>query len=210
MKKRMKDLATMIEAAGLVIVQSCQENGRVTVVGMAPNGVTAKFSISSTSKTDLRGDMNESGRMKRFARANPAPEIAEPSTTQAPTKEPTEMLKHAPATAAPARAPKPRTPELTPAAFYRLCEWLKTLDLKTVPAFDALVMQASQWAGHPVEEATVRDAMGATETAEPARWALPKEPHLVVAHELVTFMRSLGTEPPASLVDMLNAAKAGT
>jgi hypothetical protein len=220
MQKRQRDLTTMVETAELEILRCYTAKSRLCADVRAPNGVESTFPLSNGSRQDVRGDLNELARMKRFSRANPSavltPAIQIPvrrrvvklvpdaaTTPPAPISiaEPAiTMTKPTPPVAPAKTAPMQ---DLSPTQFYLLCIWLKALDLKLLPSFEAFAMVASQKFAMPVSEVTLKEALKATEIAEPEHWSPTTVPHLIVAFELVAFMKSLGTEPPASLVSML-------
>ena len=205
MKKRNAELVTMAESAGLKVMSMHEKGGRVYAHCVAPNGVERPFSIVASKPSDVRGDMNEHALMKRFARQNPAPykkpePIAESEMTTAQT------------TPAQPEAPQAVTyTTLAPRDFYRLCEWLKGQKMANIPSFDALHMLAAREIGESMlSPAELREAMDVTGTQEPASWKLPADPALLVAYELVAFMKRLGEIPPESLVLLLKKAHAVT
>ncbi|GER16732.1 hypothetical protein [Variovorax boronicumulans] len=242
MHKRTRDITTMAEVAGLVLLRTYSSKARLCADARAPNGVEMTFSLSTGTRSDVRGDLNEQAKMKRFARLNPAPvpsptEIAARAIERA-AKPSVEVIRKrtrvtavpAPLAAAPITAPvasQPPSPpslstmttkidtpannpvrDFTPAEFYRLCEWLKAQDLKLLPSFDALVLVASQKFGQPVSEATLKEAITVTERVEPEHWSPPTDPTVILADALATFMRSLGVEPPKTLMTLLQPALA--
>jgi hypothetical protein len=86
MTNRTRDVLNLIEDAGrdfpLEIVERVEKNGRILVELRAGNGAVRQFSVSNTSRNDVRGDLNEKARMKRFARDN-APRTEPPASAEA-------------------------------------------------------------------------------------------------------------------------------
>lgn len=231
MHKRTRDMTTMVEVAALTLIRTYQAKARLCADVRAPNGVEMTFSLSTGSRSDVRGDLNEQAKMKRFARLNPAasqsPEqiaqreadlvalpapavVHKPRRRLAPVTTPVRRAITPPAppittsTITMSKAPTTNVVEdFTPRQFYLLCEWLKAQKLPLIPSFDALAMLASQHFGMPASEATIKEAIALTELVEPEHWAPPTEPHQILAQEMVTFMRSLGAEPSAAVISLL-------
>jgi hypothetical protein len=177
----------MAKDVGLEVVSHYGKQNRVCVDVRAENGVTASFSLSNTSRSDVRGDLNEQSRMKRFARANGMPAAQQPEDTMQRTitlKKPTE-------TAA--------AQELTPIEFYRLCEYIKSMDVASASSLEVLTRGAASHLGCNLSEASVREAMTATSTAEPECWTPLADPHTIIARELAALMESLGQTPSSQL-----------
>ncbi|MDN7179054.1 hypothetical protein M0D69_13735 [Caballeronia sp. SEWSISQ10-4 2] len=175
---RKRLLLDMVKDAGLEVVTVGMKNNRVAVDARAGNGLTATFQLSTSSKSDPRGDMNENGRIKRFARQNPAPGAA-------PQIEEEEAMSNT----------TPAAKELTQIEFYRLCEWLKIQDLATYASLEVLTAAAARICSHNVSEATVREAMTATGVTDPEVWTAIPDPQIVLARELAAIQYALGHEP---------------
>jgi len=180
---RKRLLIDMVKDAGLELVGTELKSGRIAAEVKAPNGVVRTFTISSTSRIDPRGDLNEQARIKRFARENPAPGAKEETPDMA--------KKDA--------APVTHTPdELTPGEFYKLCVWLTDVILAKDPeSLDALAALAGAHFGRVIGTATMREAMKATDTAEPEAWTKLPDPHVIFARELESMLGALGQEPSA-------------
>jgi len=176
---RMKLLRDMVLDAGLELVSTGFRNNRVAVEAKAPNGLTRTFQLSTSSRIDPRGDLNEHSNIKRFARQNPAP-------GEAPAIEETDMSKK-PATHA--------EKQLTPIEFYRLCELVKKVNAGTVSGIDVFAAGLGNELGLSVSIETAREAMTATGTPEPAEWTQLPDPHVVLARELAAIQEALGQTP---------------
>lgn len=189
---RTRDFVNMIRSAGLDVIRTYQKHSSIYADVRAPNGVETSFFVLARQGAG-RDDLDCLARMRRFARQNPAPTpeavpIPEPVVTVKPKRR---IVKPTTTEAAAATA----AAELTPIEFYRLCEWIKGLDMAGIPSLDALTIDAMKKIGQAVSEASVREAMQATETDEPEHWNPLPEPHVVVARELAAFMKKLGEEP---------------
>lgn len=193
-QSRLRDLVDMVKDAGLAVVQHYSKAGRVCVDVRAPNGVERTFAIS-LRPGDARGDLNEHAKIRRFARENtPIPPAVE---LPPPVVKPKDDMKKPTETAA--------ATELTPREFYRLCEWLKQANAASVSGLDVLARAASEAIGQPVSEAAMREAMEATDTAEPDAWNPLPEPHVVLARELEALLKQLGTDPSPLFKRMLTS-----
>lgn len=206
MDRRQKDLRTMAEHAELAVVSFDRKGGRLYAIMVAENGVQRTFSISIGSRSDPRGDLNELGAMKRFARENrlqtdapgtnphmPAAPAASPQSNDRKTRPMTATTKKSTLTMAAVQAAA--APSLTAVNFYRVCEWLKTQNLTTVPSLEGLAMLAGQWLGQAVPEDEMKLVLDTIGTKEPAHWSEPTEPNAIVARELLHIMKKLGEEP---------------
>ena len=176
---RMRLLRDMVLDAGLEIVSTGTKNNRVAIEAKAPNGLTRTFQLSTSSRIDPRGDMNEHGRIKRFARENPAPGAA-------PQHDEDEMPKATPA-----------AQELTPVEFYKLCERVKQADLSKFADIEIAAQSASTYSEKVISVDVLREAMGATDTPEPEAWTKLPEPAALLARELAAIQAALGQEPSA-------------
>ena len=216
MDKRSKELATMVEAAGLEELRIYHASSRVHVLARAPNGAEQTFSVS-TGKGDYRGDLNESARMKRFARANPAPAktalgiaLAEAKVVEPPRVRPRITIDLEPPPAAPQLSIEPATTMTAPSKtinkisqvqFFKLCTWLQAADVKEAHSYQWIADRASVAIGATVSPSTVREAYTATDLELPERLRAPAvEPHVYVARELAAFMRKLGENPSEELM----------
>ncbi|CAN7543738.1 hypothetical protein LJR130_003834 [Variovorax sp. LjRoot130] len=230
MEKRHKDMLTLLTAAGLEPGKIYSHRGRICGEGMAPNGREQTFSLSNGSTSDVRGDLNESSRMKRFAKANP--KVEPPKTalglalTQAkviesprvrrritidlePPPPPPQLELTAPPPApvqpppvpAPMTAPAKTINKISQISFFKLCTWLQTADLKEAHSYQWIADRASPVVGVTVSPSTVREAYTATGVELPERLRAPAvEPHVYVARELAAFMRKLGENPSEELM----------
>lgn len=196
MDRRQKDIVTMAEQADLVAVSAEKRSSRQYLTCRAENGVERSFSISMGSRSDPRGDLNELSLMKRFARENRMPTIADIQPTQ-PMKS-TEPQKKATLTMQKTAAKTAPAAQLSPVDFYKVCEWLKHQPLATFPNLEALTLGAAKHIGGAVTEADITTAMGATSISEPVHWSEPTDPHTILVRELSTMMKELGvTASPA-------------
>lgn len=189
MERRQKDLYTMAEQAGLSPKRYERKSNRGTLLCLAENGAERVFSISLGTRGDVRGDLNELGAMKRFARENAMPA---PTTTESTTNDTNAMPKN------PAQA------QLDPVAFYRACEWLKGQKMSSFASLEALALQAAQHAGTATSEADMKLVMETLKVQEPAHWHEPKDPQAILVRELATVMKKLG-ETPSPAFDRLAA-----
>jgi hypothetical protein len=192
-QSRTRTLVNMVKDAELEVVQHYSKAGRVCVDVRAPNGVERMFAIS-LRPGDARGDLNEQGKIRRFARENtptpPAVEIPAPVVTVKQKRsimKPADQKAETPASTA--------AQQLTPIEFYRLCEWLKKQTVADFASVDALALAGAQYMGESVSEGTIREAMQATGTAEPESWTALPDPHVVLARELEALLKQLGTDP---------------
>lgn len=194
MERRQRDIHTMAEQAGLSPLRYERKANRATLLCLAENGAERVFSISMGSRSDARGDLNELGAMKRFARENSVlTEPTHPATT-APKKDYLAMLK----------ATAPTVPALDPVAFYRACEWLKGQKIVTFASLEALAQDASKHVGATVNETDMKLVMTTLNVQEPALWHEPKDPQAILVRELSTIMKKLG-ETPSPAFDRLAA-----
>lgn len=192
-QSRLRDLVRMVKETELEVVQHYSKSNRVCVDVRAANGVERSFSLS-LRPGDVRGDLNEQGKIRRFARENtptpPAVEIPAPVVTVKPKRsivKPADQKADTTAT--------PAAQQLTPIEFYRLCEWLKKQTAADFPSVDALALAGARYMGESVSEGTMREAMLATGTAEPESWTALPDPHVVLARELEALTKALGHEP---------------
>lgn len=184
--KRLNMLRRVISDSGLTLVDSGADGVRWYAIAQAPNGETQRFSFSK-KEGDLRGDLNESSKIKRFANGNnvitadlsmpnntnpdvsvtvkkkmhlvPQNEAVEtPPTTSAPTAPP-EPEK--PASAPPAAPAKAAQNRLHRAEFYKLTKLIEPLDTLTFATLDALAQHATAQLGFPVNKSSVADALDA-------------------------------------------------
>lgn len=201
MDRRQKDIVTMAEHADLAVVSCEKKNGRQFATVLAENKVTRTFSISLGSRSDPRGDLNELGAMKRFARENRLQSPPEPSTTTSTKPPVSDMTTATPRktitapTRAATSASKTAVQTLSHVDFYRACEWVKGQVLSTVPSLEALAMLAGQHLGSAVPEDEMKTVMEIVGISEPAHWAEPTDPRAILARELLTIMKKLGEEP---------------
>ena len=177
---RMKLLRDMVLDAGLEIVSTGMKNNRVAIEAKAPNSVVGTFQLSTSSRADPRGDLNEHARIKRFARNNPAPGAA-------PAIEEEEMPKNT----------TPAAQQLTPKEFYLLCELIKKVNVASVSSLEVLASSLGNELGMSVSTDAAREAMEATNTPEPEVWTKLPEPAVLLARELEAIQSALGQEPSA-------------
>ncbi|MBV7457357.1 hypothetical protein KW843_22950 [Acidovorax sp. sif1233] len=190
MERRQKDIYTMAEQAGLSPQRYERKSNRGCLLCVAENGAERTFAVSLGNRIDPRGDMNELGAMKRFARENKLPER--------PAAPPTTAIKKATLTMpkAPAATSQATTNEqLPPVAFYRVCEWLKSQKLSNFPSLEALALQAAQHIQTAVSESNVKLALEVTGTKEPEHWSDPTDPNAIIVRELSRIMKQLGEKP---------------
>lgn len=207
MERRQKDIMTMAEHADLTVVSCEKKNSRQYAVLLAENGVKRTFSISMGSRSDARGDLNELGSMKRFARENRLPPavggIGNPEATAARSTQTTEPDPSPKAMTNPAKKTmslpaKSIAPTLSPVDFYKVCEWLKEQNLANIPCMEALAMLAGQWLGSGVPEDEIKLVMETIGIKEPAHWSEPTDPQAIIARELSRVMKELGAKPSAA------------
>ena len=202
MDRRQKDITTMAEHAELAVVSCEKKNARQFATLLAENGNKRTFSISICSRSDPRGDLNELGAMKRFARENrlPAAPQAQPMAVQKSMPEPKPMTTTAPkkTMTLPTTTKKTAVQSLSHVDFYRVCEWVKAQQLATVPSLEALAMLAGQWLQAAVPEEEMKLVMTTIGVSEPAHWAEPTDPQAILARELMTVMKKLGEDPSAA------------
>lgn len=191
MERRQRDIFDMAERARLSPVRYERRDTRGVLLCVAENGAEREFSISLGNRNDARGDANELGRMKRFARENALPANTDPDTTT--KKDPSTMAK------------APLQPPLDPVAFYRACEWLKGQKIVTFASLEALAQDATEHVGTTVSEADMTLVMATVSVSEPAHWHDPKDPQAVIVRELLTVMKKLG-ETPSGAFDRLAAS----
>lgn len=197
MEKRQKDIVTMAMQAGLSPLRYERKSNRGVLTCAAENGAERVFSISLGARTDARGDLNELGAMKRFARENRQPAPATTPTPANPNKE------HEPMAKAPAPT-HPATEQLSPVVFYRVAEWLKSQKLANFPTLEALALQAAQQVATPVSEEDMRLVLTTIGIQEPAHWSEPTDPQAIIVRELANVMKKLG-EAPTSAFERLAA-----
>lgn len=178
---RTKELVGMVRDAGLQVARTYTKGNRVCVDAVAPNGLAKMFALSQ-NPGDMRGDLNERALIRRFARQNGVQEQPEEEVKK---DEQTPVL-------------------LTPAEFYKLCVWVKAAAIEA-PNLEALALLAGRHIGQPVSEAVMREAMTATETAEPDHWHPLPEPHIIVANELAAILKQLGVEPSKNFARLMAA-----
>lgn len=90
MNKRQKVFNGFCESAGLTLVEWSSGKllgHRIGALCRAPNGATARFSISNGNGDDRRGDLNVQGYMRRFARENCATALSVAIDAAAPAAE---------------------------------------------------------------------------------------------------------------------------
>lgn len=76
MHKRIGDMKRFLTKAGLTLVSfDSSKGGRITATAKAGTDETRIFSLSGGGSDDVRGDLNEFSRMKRFARECPPPPL---------------------------------------------------------------------------------------------------------------------------------------
>ncbi|ACR14994.1 hypothetical protein BcepIL02_gp01 [Burkholderia phage BcepIL02] len=202
-RSRIRNLVEMVKDAELEVVRHYSKDGRVCVDVRAPNGVERAFAIS-LRPGDVRGDLNEQSKIRRFARENtpipPAVDIPAPVVTVKQKRsivKPADQKAETPASTA--------AQQLTPIEFYRLCEWLKQANAASVSGLDVLARAASEAIGQQVSEAAMREAMEATDTAEPDAWNPLPDPHVVLAREIEALTKALGHEPSPMFRRLLEA-----
>lgn len=200
MNKRQKTLKLMAEQAGLTAVKFDCRQSRHYLMCEADNGNRLEFWLSTASILDPRAEQNELSRMKRFARENAAPTKAQNVTQppQTPPKEKPNMT--APRAAAtiditPKTKPDAQVLDLSPTEFLRLAMWLQNQDLAIIPSMDVLVLECNKHMGRPVEEGSVRSAMGELNKQEPAHWGEPTDPQAIIAREVGRMLKELGMTP---------------
>jgi hypothetical protein len=189
---RTRDLVNMAKDVGLEVVGHYIKQNRVCIDTRAENGVEASFSLSNSSRSDVRGDLNEQSRMKRFARANALKQEPEETMQR-------ETIKLKDSTAA--------AQELTPIEFYKLCEYIKSMDVSSASSLEVLTRGAASHLGATVSEASVREAMTATGTADPECWTPLAEPIVIVARELALLLEQLGHAKSSQLTRFLETVK---
>lgn len=188
----------MAMQAGLSPQRYERKSNRGVLTCIAENGASRDFSVSLGSRNDPRGDMNELGAMKRFARENAAPASRATSPTT-PEKEPQIMPK------APTRIAANAAEQLSPVVFYRAAEWLKGQKLANFPTLEALALQAAQQVATPVTEEDMRLVLTTIGIQEPAHWSEPTDPQAILVRELSLIMKRLG-ETPTPAFDRLAAS----
>jgi hypothetical protein len=194
---RLTDVKNMVRSAGLEPLRAYQKHSSIHVDTAAPNGVEHTFFV--LTKPGTRDDVDFLSRMKRFARANPAPmscpdtqpekekEVAESKTLTVRKRTPTFESLELPQTAA---------AELTTKEVIRLSAWLTdTAIMAEHPNLGALARSATILIGHPVSEAIMRDIMDATDTPEPEHWHPLPDANTIVLKELSTMFEQLGYKP---------------
>jgi hypothetical protein len=177
MNNRMRLLVGFVREAGLILVNHYQKPNKYCVDVQAENGAARTFWLS-IKESDLRGDVNERAAIRRFARQNAIEVVV--------TEEVMATKKDVKAEGA--------LDQLTPAEFYKLCEWTKAANWAGIANIEAAATLASTHVKQAVSETVLREAMAATETAEPEHWTVLPEPHVVVARELDSLMKLLGHE----------------
>lgn len=199
MDRRQRDIVTMAEHAELAVVSCEKKNSRQYATLLAENGVKRAFSISMGSRSDARGDLNELGAMKRFARENRLPAALQARPIHPPpetTPQPMTMTAAAPKKTMTLPATKKAAVQsLSHVDFYRVCEWVKAQTLATVPNLEALAMLAGQWLQSAVPEDEMKLVMSTIGISEPPHWSEPTDPQAILARELLTVMKKLGEEP---------------
>jgi len=196
---RLTDVKNMVRSAGLEPLRAYQKHSSIHVDTSAPNGVEHTFFV--LTKPGTRDDVDFLSRMKRFARANPAPmscpdtptpkeeEVSEPKTL-------TLKKRAAYDRTAPLEVTTTAAMELTTKEVIRLSAWLTdTAIMAEHPNLGALARSATILIGHPVSEAIMRDIMEATDTAEPEHWHPLPDANTIVLKELSTMFEQLGYKP---------------
>lgn len=183
--KRLALLKRVVDQSQLELVAGGRDGARIYAVVQAQNGKTLRVSLTYR-EGDIRGDLNETARIKRFARENNIQDIptiqsltteditmprklkAVDSTTPealAKVSESGEQLTLSPeleAAAAPARnASKKgvRINRMTQAQFYALVEFIKTLDPLTFANNDVLAKHAAQALDLKVSDSSIAEAL---------------------------------------------------
>lgn len=230
MQNRTKDIVSLVEAADLELVRHYREASRTCAEVRAQNGNRHTFSISCNGKSDVRGDQIALQKMRRFARENAVkPSVEQAVTAPLPKKEapkaptrtvitmkprsPTATFIEQAVPAAEVVSAKPApvseaAQDLMPKEFYRLCEWIKGVRMAQFPSLEALALHARTSTELPVTEGAASEAMEAVEIALPDHWLAPLDPHVVLARELATLMKSLGNEPSRDFTRFLSSLPA--
>lgn len=94
---------------------------------------------------------------------------------------------------------------LTHAEFYSLCEWLKTTDLTGLYTRTDVAAAATKALGTPVSQSAVHGALETTGIKLPERPVQMKQKRdrtVIIARELVAFMKSHGFEPSDELISV--------
>jgi hypothetical protein len=192
---RTRDLVNMAKDVGLEVVSHHIKQNRVCIEARAENGASSSFSLSNSSRSDIRGDLNEQSRMKRFARANASQ--AEQLPNQDMQRDTIKLKKDETAAAQ----------ELTPIEFYRLCEWVKLARMNLHPNLAALALAASHDIGQTVSERAMGEAMQATNTKDPDHWTPLADPHTILARELEALLKQLGQPQSSQFTRLLETLK---
>lgn len=191
MENRTKTLINMARGTDSEVLRQYMKQNRVCIDVRAVNGVEQTFCISN-KQGDLRGDLNEQARLKRFAKNNaPTKPVEEPVTKETLT------LKKLPLAGATLAQP-------TPIEFYKLCEWIKKEDLEKHADIKALAQVAGVEVAPSVGEVhTVSEAIQATGLAGPEHWLPPVDPIRALTRELSLFMEALGNKPSPTFTRLL-------
>lgn len=187
MNSRLRTLINIAKDAGLDVLNHYQKTNRVWVDVRAPNGATSSFAMRAQAGRDVHADLNDAASVKRFARNNGAQHVEEASTSEPKKEEPVTAKQSAEASRA--------AEQLTMREFYQLCEWLKATPMDGIPNIAALALSATDKIGQVVSEATIREVMDATGTAEPEHWHPLPPADIVVVREMSLLLKALGTKP---------------
>lgn len=177
---RIKSIKEWAEDVGLVLIDSYRKRTQVVAKVRAPNGVEQEFLFAFVPSGDVRAELNERARLKRFARANTPEEEMSTITL------------------------KPKTNGMTMFELVKLFEWVKTAAAEAAN-MEVLTHRACQHIGATITEDQVREAMQATNTAEPEHWTPLPEPQHVLARELARLMEQLGVEQSSQFKRTLEA-----
>lgn len=192
MENRTKTLINMARGTDSEVLRQYMKQNRVCIDVRAANGVEQTFCIPN-KQGDLRGDMNEQARIKRFAKINGT--VCETVETKPVTEKIT--LKKLPLAGATLAQP-------TPIEFYKLCEWIKKEDLTKHADIKALAQVAGVEVAPSVGEIhTLSEAIEATGLECPEHWLPPVDPIRALTRELSLFMEALGNKPTPTFTRLL-------
>lgn len=181
--KRFNNLKRVVLDNGLDILDAGTDGTRWYVVAQAKNGETSRFTFSK-KEGDLRGDLNESARIKRFATGNgpqpDLPEIQQPTekdvnvTVKRKMRLVSQETPPEPVVAAPAPTPSPepekpaseaasrqRNQRLDRQQFYKLTKLVEPMDTLQFATLDALAKHASEQLGFVVNKSSAADVLEA-------------------------------------------------
>jgi len=224
--KRIDLLRKVVEDSNLDLVDAGKDGARLYAVMRAMNGQTLRVSIGGKSG-DMRSDLNETARIKRFAKANNVAQIDLPlnaPVTQSLTEDDT-MANHRklpPAETPEVNEPLVLTPELEKAAapggrkgvrinrmtqsqFYLLVEFIKPLDTLQFATAVALAKHASKELVLPVSESSVLEALKLLDKTTRYMASRVDGHHKTssaistLARNLVALFEHLGEQVPADL-----------